>query len=138
MSLKIMVCHDGSENAQKALDQAVDLFKASKPEIILVSVIEGAADASMINEELFDNEKDERRTQLKQVAEKLAGSCCDVDVILAVGDARKMLLEAAKQKNPDILVIAKRGGGVIQEMVLGSVSAYLIRHAKCPVMVFHT
>jgi len=138
MSLKIMVCHDGSENAQKALDQAMDLFKASKPEIILVSVVEGAADASMVNEEIFDNEKEARRSQLKQVADKLAGCCCDVDVILATGDARKMLLETAKQKNPDILVIAKRGGGVIKDMVLGSVSAYLVRHAKCPVMVFHT
>lgn len=138
MSLKIMVCHDGSENAQKALDQAIELFKGIKPEIILVSVVEGAADASMVNEEIFDNEKEARRTQLKQLAEKLAGCCCDVDVVLATGDARKMLLEASKQKNPDILVIAKRGGGGIKDMVLGSVSAYLVRHAKCPVMVFHT
>jgi len=138
MSFKIMVCHDGSENAQSALNQAVDLFKASKPEIILVSVVEGAADASMVNEDIFETQKEERRAQLKQVAERIAGCCCDVDVILAVGDARKMLLEAVKQKNPDILVIAKRGGGVIKDMVLGSVSAYLIRHAKCPVMVFHT
>lgn len=138
MSMKIMVCHDGSVNAQKALDQAVDLFKAVKPEIIIVSVVEGASDASMINEELFDNQKAERREQLKLVADRLAGCCCDVDLILATGDARKMLLEAVNQKNPDILVIGKRGGGVIKDMVLGSVSAYLIRHAKCPVMVFHT
>lgn len=138
MSMKIMVCHDGSGNAQKALDQAVDLFKAVKPEIIIVSVVEGASDASMINEELFDNQKAERREQLKLVADRLAGCCCDVDLILATGDARKMLLEAVNQKNPDILVIGKRGGGVIKDMVLGSVSAYLIRHAKCPVMVFHT
>lgn len=136
--MKIMVCHDGSENAQKALDQAVELFKGVKPEIILVSVVEGAADASMINEDLFEKQREERRTQLKQVAERLAGCCCDVDVILATGDARKMLLQAVNQKNPDILVIGKRGGGVIKEMVLGSVSAYLVRHAKCPVMVFHT
>lgn len=136
--MKIMVCHDGSENAQKALDQAVELFKASRPEIILVSVVEGAADASMINEELFERQREERRDQLKKIAERLAGCCCDVDVVLANGDARKMLLEAVNQKKPDILVIGKRGGGVIKEMVLGSVSAYLVRHAKCPVMVFHT
>lgn len=138
MSMKIMVCHDGSENAQKALDQAVDLFKAVKPEIIIVSVVEGAADASMINEELFDNQQAERREQLKVIADSLAVCCCDVDVILATGDARKMLLEAVNQKNPDILVIGKRGGGVIKDMILGSVSAYLVRHAKCPVLVFHT
>lgn len=137
MKMKIMVCHDGSENAQKALDQAMELFKATRPEVILVSVVEGAADASMINEEIFDKQREERREQLKQVAERLAGSCCDVDVLLATGDARKMLLEAVNTKKPDILVIGKRGGGVIKEMVLGSVSAYLIRHAHCPVMVFH-
>lgn len=138
MKMKIMVCHDGSVNAQKALDQAVELFKASKPEIILVSVVEGAADASMINEEIFEKQRDERRSELKQIAARLAESCCDVDVVLATGDARQMLLEAVNQKNPDILVIGKRGGGVLKEMVLGSVSAYLVRHAKCPVLVCHT
>jgi nucleotide-binding universal stress UspA family protein len=138
MKMKIMVCHDGSENAQKAMEQAVELFKPYKPEIILVSVVEGAADASSENEEIFEKQRSEQHDFLKKTSEWLSKHGCDVDAILAMGDARKMLLETAAQKNPNILVIGKRGRGVIKDMVLGSVSAYLIRHAKCPVLVFHT
>lgn len=136
--MKIMVCHDGSENAKQAMEQAVELFKPYKPEVILVSVVEGAADASSVNEEIFDKMREERHDFLKKTSAWLAEHGCDVDSIMAVGDARTMLLATAEQKNPDLLVIGKRGRGVIKEMVLGSVSAYLIRHAKCPVIVFHT
>lgn len=138
MKMKIMICHDGSENAQKAMEQAIDIFKPYKPEVILVTVVEGAADASSVNEEIFEKQCAERHDFLKKTSGWIAEHGCDTDSIMAVGDARRMLLETAEQKNPDVLVIAKRGGGVIKEMVLGSVSAYLIRHAKCPVMVFHT
>lgn len=138
MKMKIMVCHDGSENAQKAMERAVEIFKPYKPEIILVTVVEGVADASTINEEIFETIRDERHDFLKKTSTWLAEHCCDVDAIMAVGDARTMLLEAAEMRKPDILVIGKRGGGAVKEMVLGSVSAYLVRHVKCPVMVFHT
>lgn len=138
MKMKVMVCHDGSENAQQAMEQALQIFKLSKPEIILVTVVEGAADASSVNEEIFEKMREERHVFLKKTSDWLAGQGFDVDAIMAVGDARMMLLETANQKNPDVLVIGKRGTGLIKEMVLGSVSAYLIRHAKCPVLVFHT
>jgi len=48
-----------------------------------------------------------------------------------------MILEAVKTKSPDVLVVAKRGGGLMEQMVLGSVSAFLVRHASCPVLVMH-
>lgn len=138
MKMKIMVCHDGSENADKALEQTLQMFKANKPEIILVTVVEGAADASAVNEEIFEKMREESHEFLKNTADRIASQGFDVDAIMAVGEARTMLLKTANQKNPDMLVISKRGTGIIKDMVLGSVSAYLVRHVKCPVLVFHT
>ncbi|CAG1065250.1 Putative universal stress protein [uncultured bacterium] len=138
MKMKIMVCHDGSENAQQALDEALKIFKPNNPEIILVTVVEGPADASSVNEELTAKMVQERHDFLKKTSDMVAGRGFDVDAIMAVGDARAMIIETVKQKNPDIVVIGKRGAGVIKEMVLGSVSAYLVRHVKCPALVFHT
>lgn len=138
MKMKIMVCHDGSENAQQALEEALKIFKCNNPEIILVTVVEGPADASSVNEELYEKMIQERHDFLKKASDSIAAHGFDVDAIMAVGDARTMLLETATQKKPEIVVIGKRGQGVIKEMVLGSVSAYLIHHVKCPVLVFHT
>lgn len=138
MKMKVMVCHDGSENAQQALEEALKLFKPNNPEIILVTVVEGPADASAVNEEHTEKMVQERHDFLKKTSDWVAGRGFDVDAIMAVGDARAMILQAAEQKKPDLMVIGKRGMGVIKEMVLGSVSAYLIRHVTCPVLVFHT
>ena len=136
--MKILFCHDGSENSQKALDQTLELFQRVKPEVMLLTVVEFPHDASMENEDIYEKWQTERRQFLKTTAQYVSGKGFEVDAILATGDARKMILDAAEKKKPDMLIVAKRGGGLIDNMALGSVSAYLIRHAHCPVLVFHT
>ncbi len=135
--MKVMVCHDGSENAQKALEEAVKLFGCVKPEVVLITVVEEPLDATSVDEESFEKWRATRADELKKAAEWVAGHGLSADAILAVGDPRKMILEAADSKVPDVLVVARRGAGVLQHMVLGSVSAYLVRHARCPVLITH-
>lgn len=133
--MKIMVCHDGSPRAQDALERTVELFKGTKPEMILVTVVEPPLDATSVDEESFEKWKAKRDEDLKKGAEWVATHGLNVDAILAVGDPRKMIVEASEQKNPDLLVVARRGVSVLDKMVLGSVSAFVVRHAHCPVIV---
>lgn len=135
--MKIMVCHDGSERSQEALERTVALFKAQKPEIILITVVEEPLDATSMDEESFEKWRSRRDQELKNAANWVVGQGLNVDAILAVGDPRKMITEAAANKNPDMLVVARRGAGLLEKMALGSVSAYIIRHAECPVLVMH-
>lgn len=136
--MKIMICHDGSQRSQDALEKTVALFKAQKPEIFLITVVEEPLDATSMEEQSFEKWKSRREEELKKAAKWVAEHGLDVDAILAIGDPRKMILEAAANKNPDMLVVARRGTGILDKMVLGSVSAYLVRHAECPVLVMHT
>lgn len=135
--MKIMICYDGSQRSQESLEKTVALFKSQKPEVIIVTVVEEPLDATSMDEESFEKWRARRDADLKKAAKWVADHGLDVDAILAVGDPRKMILEAAGNKSPDILVVAKRGGGILDKMVLGSVSAYLVRHAECPVLVMH-
>lgn len=132
-----MVCHDGSERSQVALEKAIALFSCEKPEIILLTVVEEPADASSHDEEVFEEWRVKREADLKKAAEWVVKQGFDVDAVTAIGDPRKMIVEAANKKNPAVLVVAKRGAGGLEDMVLGSVSAFLIRHAKCPVLIIH-
>ena len=135
--MNIMVCHDGSKKAQDALVKAVGLFITMNPTIWLLTVVEAPLDASSTNEESYRKLCERREDDLKTVGTWVVDQGLEADIIIATGDPRKMILEAAKSKSPDLLVVAKRGGGLLDEMVLGSVSAYLIRHASCPVLVMH-
>ena len=138
--MKMLVCHDGSEAAQSALEKSVAMFRSEKPEIILVTVAEEPADASSYDEAAFEEWRAEREAGLKEAAEWAVEQGLDVDAIMAICDARKMLVEAVRKKKPDIVVIASRPpqGGVRFGNVTVSVSDYVIHHVTdCPVLVMH-
>jgi nucleotide-binding universal stress UspA family protein len=136
--MKILVCYDGSDKADAALDKAIKLFAHLKPQIILVTVVEEPLDASSNVEDSFEEWRAAREKELRQAAEKLAQSGLEVDAILAVGNPRKMLVEAVNKRQPDLLVITSRPpkGGVRFGNVTVSVSDYLLHHIDaCPVLV---
>lgn len=135
--MNVMICHDGSKRAQDALGKAIELLRPQRPNIILLTVVEAPLDASSTNEETFRKLCEKREEDLRTIGSWVVDQGLEADIVIASGDPRKMILEALKTKSPDILVVAKRGGGLLEEMVLGSVSAYLIRHASCPVLVMH-
>lgn len=135
--MKIMVCHDGSQRSQSALERTAELFQGHKPSIILVTVVEEPLDATSQDEASFESWRASRGESLKQAADWVVEHGLNVDAILAVGDPRKMLIEATEARNPDIIVVAGRGSGLFQGVVPGSVSSFLLRHAECPVLVMH-
>lgn len=138
--MKILVCHDGSEGAQSALEKSVAMLGGGKPQVILVTVAEEPADASSYDEAAFEAVRSEKEADLKQAADWVVKQGLDVDAIMAIGDPRKMLVEAVKKKKPDIVVVASRPpqGGVRFGNITVSVSDYLIHHiTDCPVLVMH-
>ena len=140
--MKMLICHDGSENAQSALEKSIAMFRRERLEIILVTVVEEPADASSHDEAVFEELRARREADLKEAADWVVKQGLDVDVIVAigVGDPRKMLVETVNKKKPDIVVITSRPpkGGVRFGRVTISVSDYLIHHIDdCPVLVMH-
>ncbi len=133
--MKILICYDGSAAAHMAMERSIELFKQKKPEIILLTVVEQPLDASLENEEIFDKWRQNRHTELNKASSFVTEHGLDVDAILAVGDPRKMILEIIKKKSPDIVVVARRGKTEMEKMLLGSVSAFLVRHSSCPMLI---
>ncbi|MCC6544958.1 MAG: universal stress protein [Nitrospirae bacterium] len=133
--MKIMICYDGSEGSHRAMEQTVDYFKAHKPEIILVTVVDPPLDSSLENEEVFERWRNSRQNELLDAAKWVTEHGLEADAILAVGDPRKMLIKAIEKKAPDLVVVGKRGRTEMDKMILGSVSAFLVRHSPLPVLV---
>ena len=138
--MKMLVCHDGSKNAQSALEKSVVLFNNVKPEVILVTVVEEPVDSSSYDEVSFENLRSEKEADMKDAADWVVKHGLNVDVLIAVGDPRKMLVEAIRKKNPDIVVVASRPpqGGVRFGNITASISDYVIHHVTdCPILVMH-
>ncbi len=133
--MKIMVCYDGSDRSRNALNKTLDLFKDQNPDMMILLVAEETLDASMENEEVFEEWKKECHDLLNEVAKDVTQQGLEVDAILATGDPRTMIMEAIENKAPDLVVMAKRGKGSVKNALLGSVSTYVLRQAHCPVLV---
>ncbi len=148
--MKIMLAYDNSRNAKRALQMTLDMFKPLQPLIILIGVVEDSLDTSSASTGLYEQQKGEFRSFLRAAADEVGRQGLDAEVILAEGDARKMILKAAEHKKPDLLVIARHSnepdGGFISRslnllvdeldyMTFGSVSAFLARRAPCPVLI---
>lgn len=56
-----------------------------------------------------------------------------VDAAVVLGDPRDVL--ARETTTADLLVVGTRGHGPVPGLLLGSVSAFAVRHAACPVVV---
>jgi hypothetical protein len=138
--MKMLVCYDGTERAESGLKKSIALFKPENLEIILVAVVEEPMDASSNNEAIFDALRAEKEAELKETVDWVAKQGFSVDAIVAIGDPRKMLVAAAKNKKPDIVVITSRPpkGGIRFGNITVSVSDYLIHHIdECPVLIMH-
>lgn len=133
--MKVMICHDGSDRSQEALEKAVELFKPQGADIIIVTAIEEPLDASSAGEDNFQKWHDKRSRDLNDAAQWIANNGLKVDAMLVIGDPRKMILEAAKKKKPDVIMLARRGGNKSKNKVLGSVSLYISQHSLFSVII---
>lgn len=148
--MNIMVAYDNSTNAKQALDKTLQMFAALKPKITLVGVVEDVLGSSGVNEDRYLEFKHDFSEGLREAAQTLNELGISAEVLLAEGDPRKMILQAVKNKQPDLLVIARHSEKVdsniigktldvwVDEfnfMTFGDVSSFLTRRAPCPVLI---
>ena len=154
--MEIMLAYDHSRNARIALDAIRDLFGPLKPNVTLVSVVEDIGSATAGADELFTEQYQAQKKGVEAAAAELMAAGFAAKVMIAEGDARKMILRATEEQRPDLLVMARHShqadGGPLgfitrrldaiaeefDHMTFGSVSAFLARRAKCPILIIPT
>jgi len=143
---RVLVAVDGSEHAKKAIDAAVTLCKAVDAELI-------AFHAISVPRYSFTAESGGMHpfplTQYFASARKEAQGLVDDAVALAkksgitatglVADPAYSIVEAivqaASSQNIDLIVVGSRGLGGFKKLLIGSVSAAVVNHAHCSVLV---
>lgn len=130
----VLVGIDGSDQARHALERAVGEAKAQNLRVRLIGAypVIGVGDPGleMRFTEAVMKENAEHLAEARQTAEA-AG--VQVEVVEAAGDAAKAVVE--QSADAKLVVMGKRGRGGALRGRLGSVSAAVAAHSKCPVII---
>jgi nucleotide-binding universal stress UspA family protein len=141
--LKVLIAHDGSEDAQQMLDLAISLLANRETDTIVLHVIprhvvygKGAAVL-----ETYDpvEERQNSTELLKDTFQKLqaAGIGPTIGTDLKVGDPADLILSAAEAQGSDMIVMGGRGLNAVKRFLMGSVSTKVAHHAHCAVLIAH-
>lgn len=149
MYRKILVPHDGSKYSAKAAEIAIELARASGANVVfvnstvlpsLVYTFQEAANAA-INEtvqELVEVLEDSASGMLKELVETCKKKGVEASFVHKVGDPATVILEAAKARSADLIVMGSRGlSGLSKLRALGSVTRKVTEHSSCPVLIVH-
>lgn len=130
----VLVGIDGSDQARHALERAVEEARAHHLSVRLVGAypVIGVGDPGleMRFTEAVTQENAEHLAEARRVVED-AG--LPVQTVEAAGDAAKAVVEQSGEAA--LVVVGKRGRGGALRGRLGSVSAAVAAHSKCPVVV---
>jgi nucleotide-binding universal stress UspA family protein len=130
----VAVGYDGMAESQAALDEAAVLARKFGASIRVVGVKTptppiGAAAAAQVGAEAGPDFQSRLHDAVAALEPELRAL-----PLLEKGDPVEKLLEAAEM-GVDLLVLGSRGFGPVMRLLIGSVSARVIRGAPCPVMV---
>lgn len=134
---RIVVAYDGSTLGKKSLEMAKYLAKQDeKVEVHVLHAIYHGFGADYGLYEGFREKEQEKLESILNEAKEVVGDLPNkVDYVVLKGSPSEMILEYARNRDIDLIIIGSRGLSKIKELVLGSVSYNIVQHAQCPVLI---
>lgn len=140
--MRVLVAYDGSAGAAQAVTLVESIDWPSGSVIRVASVVEPAAlqvlrrSIDAVAPELVEQEAlaGVEADQI-EIVRRLSTRNRLVDAVLLRDRPASGLVDHARAFSADLIITGSRGHGQIATLVLGSVSAEIIDHAPCPVLV---
>ena len=138
---QILVPIDFSEESRKALRYAQPFAERFGAQIILVHIVEPKIrpERSVITpssqEGRTASRMNEREQQLANLRHWEIGEGIKGDNIVQMGKPHSEIINLARARKVDLIVVATHGYTGLKRALLGSTTERVVRHAPCPVLV---
>lgn len=140
---QILVPIDFSVSSLRALLYAATLAKPLKAKIIIVSVLEPVRFATPgyfyhptgTMPEVFDEQRLITGQELETLREDLRKRRIDTEVMLEEGTPHQVIVDVARERKVDLIVMSTHGRTGLPELIIGSVAEKVLRTATCPVLM---
>jgi nucleotide-binding universal stress UspA family protein len=139
--MRVLLAFDGSAGAAEAVALAQTIAWPADSRLRIVSVVEPGAwipplprvpmtSAPVLEPELVAYFEERQAEIVERFA--LAGG---IEAAILRGRPASAIIDDARDFAADLVVLGSRGHGPVASLVLGSVSAEMVDHAPCPVLV---
>lgn len=137
----VVVGVDGSDGSIKAVGVAAALARHNNATLHIVTVVRppegwwGVVGSPPSAESLGDAMSKAQRDILDRALEAVDLEGVTHETSEELGDPAHSLVSYCSEHEADVLVIGKRGSGLVERIVVGSVADRVVHMAGCPVLV---
>jgi len=133
---RILVGYDGSTQAEKAAELALSLAECLDAKVLLFAVARPPEPATSVElEAVLDDAREHYEKGFKKIVEASRQREIDIGTAIAVGHPAEQIIHRAEIDHIDLIILGRRGTSLFEKLILGSISARVLRYAHCPVMV---
>ena len=131
---------DFSDTSTRALEYGLSLAESPRSEVTLLHVVEEAAHSFLPPEkqvelaELQRGALEEVERRLQSLLPSNVRDFCTPRVVARRGRTYEQILALAQEQSADVIVLGVRGHGLVERLLLGSVTSRVVRSAECPVL----
>ncbi|BBM84185.1 universal stress protein [Candidatus Uabimicrobium amorphum] len=145
MANDIYLATDFSKYSEKATLEAKKIADALGVELKIIHIFDGHIQppgpyhsmpgaSSLWMKEYVDEARNKGKEALKELCEKHNVK----ESHFLEGDPAKTLVEFAKKEHVNFLVMGSHGYGILDRMLIGSVTDYVARHCDCSLLIVKT
>ncbi|NLV24704.1 MAG: universal stress protein [Deltaproteobacteria bacterium] len=138
---KILVPVDGSTTSARTIEMIIENHEHFQSLLTVLHVIDVDRLAyRMIPDFQVEMVERHARNLGQALVEKQAGlfreAGLSVATRLEAGPPREVICRIANEEGFHLVILSRRGSGVIRDVLFGSVSNYVLHHVACPVLLF--
>ncbi len=140
MAQRFLVPVDFSEDANQAVEYAIDLARTLGARVTLLHVIQllpfGSGDMSVTVPGTYIQDLEaEITSRMQAFLERITAAGLEGGIVVVHGVPFQEILETAKNQQVDLILMGTHGRTGLQYVLLGSVAEKVVRLAPCPVLV---
>ena len=133
----ILIATDGSAGARAAVDEGLDFAEETGADVLFVAIRHPSLPVfgDPYWQQSLSHELARLRPALQEAVAEAESRGIHADYDLLEGDPGERILELARSRDADLIVIGSRRLGAVAPVILGSVSKRVLHDADRPVLV---
>jgi len=130
-----MLATDLGPASAAATEQAIEIAARLGARLLVTSVVDPGTLKRDGTDRRIDQLREGREAAAQDVVQRSRERGTDAAFLVWEGDPGEAIVNAAEAEEADLIVVGSHGRGPVGRFLVGSVSDYVVRNARCPVLV---